>query len=234
MANYGYGGYGPPQGGSFMPPQGGGYPQSSMHTGLGNVPPAASFGGSFNYQPPQSFANHWYGQYYKQMQHNELAELRKWFMSVDINRDGSITAVELQNLAFGGRPLGFDTALKLVKVFDKDFSGTIDFYEYATLHKFIQSMQKAFAVADSDRNGTLDAREIHGALRASGFMLSFQAVNAMHRKYNKRGYGVSFPDFLSMAADIALLRSKFEWMDKQRQGYVTINLDQLIEMTADL
>jgi Ca2+-binding EF-hand superfamily protein len=91
-----------------------------------------------------------------------------------------------------------------------------------------------FTAADTDRSGTLDSREIHGALRNSGFNLSFKAVDAMHRKYNKRGHGILFGDFLSMAADIALLRSKFEYLDRTRTGYIRVTLDSVISMSADL
>jgi peflin len=65
-----------------------------------------------------------------------------------IDRSGSITAAELQHLAFNSRPIGFNIAHKLVAVFDKDRSGSIDFMEYATLHSFLSSMQQAFAAAD--------------------------------------------------------------------------------------
>jgi Ca2+-binding EF-hand superfamily protein len=115
------------------------------------VPPAGGMhqqgsfmGASFNYAPPQSFANHWYGALYNQMSHAELSELRKWFMAVDRDRSGGISAYELQNLAFGGKPLGFPTAAKLVKVFDKDGSLNVEFHEYAVLHKFISNMQSTY------------------------------------------------------------------------------------------
>lgn len=112
-----------------------------------------------------------------------------WFRSVDRDNSGSITAHELQMVTFGGFPLGMDIAIKLVKVFDKDRSGTIgeslkhspawlppmavscprqhvsvlscvalcqthtltvvlDFFEYASMHKFITLMQQAFTQGD--------------------------------------------------------------------------------------
>lgn len=45
---------------------------------------------------------------------------------------------------------------------------------------------------------------------------------------------IPFPAFLQMGADIALLKSKFEWMDSRRQGYIQCNFDQLLEICADL
>ena len=193
-------------------------------------------GASFNYTPPASFQNHWYGQLYNSMSHAELSELRKWFESIDQDRSGSITPAELQNLAFGPQrqQLGFETAVKLTKVFDKDRSGSIDFFEYATLHKFITSMQKAFADTDADRSGTLDGGEIHNALRSAGFQLSYEAVASIHRKYNRHGGGVRFPDFLAIAADIALLRTQFELFDRARAGYIQIDLNSLVVIASEI
>merc|ERR1712137_1070474 len=74
--------------------------------------------------------NAWYAQYYNQIQQAEMNKLRAWFASVDSDRSGSISHVELARLTFGGFPLGLDIAIKLVKVFDRDRSGTIEFYEY--------------------------------------------------------------------------------------------------------
>jgi len=228
------GGY-PPAGGGY-PPAGGGYPPAGYPPTYGGAPgaPAPSFAGHPSH-PTASFQGHWYASYYNQIQQPQMAEMRRWFDSVDRDRSNSISADELQNLAFNGRPIGFDIAHKLVAVFDKDRSGSIDFTEYATLHSFLTSMQQAFSSADTDRSGTLDAREIHTALRNSGFhVLDFNAVNSLFRKYNKRGHGVDFASFLAIAADVALLRSRFEVADTDRDGWVRINLNNLIEMTSDM
>mmetsp|Transcript_26300 Transcript_26300/g.73512 ORF Transcript_26300/g.73512 Transcript_26300/m.73512 type:complete len:234 (+) Transcript_26300:83-784(+) len=228
--NQGYGaprqGYGAPQG---YPQQGGQYLQPGMQQpgGMGGM------GVSMVGAPPPTFQG-WATQYYYQLKPQELQELKQWFVSVDRDRSQSISVHELQNLAFGGIPLGFDNALKLIKVFDRDFSGTIDFYEYASLHKFIQAMQAAFIRADQNRNSQLDAAEIHNALLSSGFQLQIHAVQALFRKYARGRTGIGFGDFLGLASDIALLRSKFEWADSRRSGYISITLDQLITMAADL
>jgi peflin len=153
---------------------------------------------------------------------------------VDADRSGSITVAELQNLAFGGVPLGFDIALKLIKVFDSDYSGSIEFNEYAALHKFIHTMQFAFTQADANRNGVLDANEIHLALQQAGFRINLLAVQALFRKHSKGQKEIGFSTFLGLVADVALLRTKFESFDAKRTGYITISLDSLIMMSADV
>jgi len=168
------------------------------------------------------------------MSQQELSDLWRWFQNIDRDGSGTITPMELQNLAFGGRPLGFDTAAKLTRVFDRDRSGSIEFAEYATLHKFITSMQNAFAQTDTDRSGTLDQQEIVTALRVAGFDLAPTAISAVHRKYNKHGSGVTFPDFLAMAADIALLRTQFERLDTSRSGVIHVDLNTLITLASEV
>eukprot|EP00009_Paramoeba_aestuarina_P007603 CAMPEP_0201522194 /NCGR_PEP_ID=MMETSP0161_2-20130828/16511_1 /ASSEMBLY_ACC=CAM_ASM_000251 /TAXON_ID=180227 /ORGANISM="Neoparamoeba aestuarina, Strain SoJaBio B1-5/56/2" /LENGTH=236 /DNA_ID=CAMNT_0047920969 /DNA_START=64 /DNA_END=774 /DNA_ORIENTATION=- len=236
MANYGYGqqSHYPPQqhpgmqpmGQSFaqVPAAGGPQPGYNYQQGMGASMPGA---------PPPTFQG-WAASYYYQLQPQEIQKIKVWFQSVDQDRSGSISVHELQNVAFGGIPLGFDTSVKLIKVFDKDYSGTIDFYEYAALHKFIESMQMGFTRADANRNGQLDANEIHAALYQSGFVVGLPGVQALFRKYAKGRHGIGFSDYLGLVADVALLRTKFEWADTRRQGFIQINLDTLIVMAADL
>lgn len=202
-------------------------------TSFGGFPSQPQYGTN-SLVPPASFKG-WHTQFYHQLSPQELAELQRWFTTVDRDRSGTITADELQGLAFGGRPLGYSSALKLVKVFDRDYSGSIDFFEYAALHKFITSMQNAFMQADSDRNGVLDPRELVYALQISGFQLTPRAVDSLYRRHDKTmTQGVTFPMFLDLAADVALLKNQFEWLDADRDGFVTINLDQLIQMVGDI
>jgi Ca2+-binding EF-hand superfamily protein len=54
-----------------------------------------------------------------------MANLQAWFYSVDKDRSGSITYNELANLRFANKPLGVAAAKKLIKVFDKNYSGSI-------------------------------------------------------------------------------------------------------------
>ncbi len=112
-----------------------------------------------------------------------------WFAAIDRDRSGSITANEIQQCTFANVPLGFDTAAKLVRVFDKNCTGNIDFFEYAAMHKFLSIMQHAFFSGDRDRTGRLDAVEIHTALGVGQLQVAFPAVQALYNKYNRDGYG---------------------------------------------
>jgi len=169
-----------------------------------------------------------------QIAQQELVEQQRWFTHVDKDHSGSIDAAELSQLTFGGKPLHFAAAKKLLLIFDKDRNMSIDFAEYITLHKFIQAMQRAFNATDNDRNGVLDSREIHGALQQAGFQLNFQACNALYHRYNKLNTGVDFVHFLEIAADIALLRVEFDLKDHDRDGVITLRFDDLLALIANI
>ncbi|KAL6068408.1 putative Far upstream element-binding protein 3 [Balamuthia mandrillaris] len=259
---YGGGGAPPPQqqgmwgGGGYPPPSsqygGGGYPPPTATSGY---PPATTqqggWGGTHQQQtwggasggqqpqppasvgpPPTAFQKGWYAKYYSQNSPQELHEMHRWFKTMDRDGSGSITGNELANVAVGGTVLGMDIALKLIRIFDADKNGTIDFWEYASLHKFLLHMQSLFSQNDRNRSGRLGAQEAHAALSAAGFQLSAEAIRSLHLKYNKTGYGVNMVEFLALVAHVAQAKSLFEWRDPRNTGYIQLNMDDLLDVTA--
>jgi len=262
MYGQGYGSGYPPQGGGGYPGAPGGYPPAGGYPGGG--PPPGAYGAPSPYgapppggrpggppgtvvhqqtttvvtssagPPPSSFNNSWFSSYYNQIQQQEMYEIQAWFRSVDRDGSGSITANEIAGITFNGVPLGMDVSTKLVRVFDRDGNRSIDFYEYAAMHKFLASLQAAFFAADRDRSGTIDAREIYNALAGAGFQVSLPVVQSFMMVHNKTGYGVNFHQFLLICATIAQGRSLFQWRDTQRSGRITVTLDQLLELVAQM
>jgi len=141
---------------------------------------------------------------------------------------------ELAVLPFLGKPIGTETAMKLIKVFDKNFCGTIDFYEFAGLHYFMMKMQQSFLAADTNRSGTLDSKEMPQALQSAGFALSSQTAQAICAKYDKTGLGVTFDKFLQIGAHLATVRSIFDWNDVGSTGKISLTYDQLSHITVHL
>lgn len=105
-----------------------------------------------------------------------MQTLQHWFHSVDRDRSGSISAVELGQVQFNQRPIGVAVSKKLIRIFDRDNNGEIDFQEYAALHMFLMAMQSAFFAADRDRSGYIDANEMFQAVTGAGFQLSFGTI----------------------------------------------------------
>jgi Ca2+-binding EF-hand superfamily protein len=159
--------------------------------------------------------------------------MRSWFAAMDRDRSGSIASNELANVAIGGLPIGLETAVKLIRIFDVDKNGTIDFYEYAALHKFLLNMQSLFQQQDTNRDGRLSSNEVVTALHAGGFKLSDQAAQALYRKYNRTGFGVNLVEFLALIAHVAQAKSVFEWRDNQKTGQISLTMDAFLEVTSE-
>jgi Ca2+-binding EF-hand superfamily protein len=178
----------------------------------------------------------WHNQYYQQLVQNpqQFNVVQQWFLSVDTDRSGTITSTEIANVPFNGLPLGVELAGKLIKVFDKDGNGTVDFIEYATLHQFLNVCQTGFFNSDTNKSGTLDAREIHTALNMCGFALGFQVVQSIVNKYDTTKAGINFHTFLFICAHFSHLRSIFEWNDLNKTGSITLNYDQLCQIGTDI
>jgi peflin len=107
--------------------------------------------------------------------------------------------------------------------------------EYCTLHKFIQVVRNAFINADADRSGRIEAREIFQALQQCGFnYLTFTTIVELMGRFDTTKRGLDWGEFLLLMAMIAHCRSLFEWNDRDRDGWITINQDQMIQLTAFL
>eukprot|EP01119_Soliformovum_irregulare_P012326 TRINITY_DN3191_c0_g1_i1.p1 TRINITY_DN3191_c0_g1~~TRINITY_DN3191_c0_g1_i1.p1 ORF type:complete len:319 (+),score=93.62 TRINITY_DN3191_c0_g1_i1:94-957(+) len=230
------GNYPPQQGYGQPPPQQGGYPPAQGYGAPSQYPPSQGYapsGPSYGQPPPQQGG--WGASLYGAIPPQELQNLQAWFSSVDTDRSGSITCNELANYNLVGRPIGYETASKLIKIFDKQHSGTIEFFEFAALQQFLTKMQQAFFAADSDRSGTLDLREIFGALQVAGFQLTYPTLEALSKKFdNTGGRGLTFDQFLHVGAHLATVRSIFEWNDPSHSGRVTFTYDQLAHVTVHL
>jgi Ca2+-binding EF-hand superfamily protein len=85
--------------------------------------------------------------------------------TVDTDGSGAISATELASLNFGGKPIGLETARRLIRIFDRDRNGEIDFQEYCSLHSFLGRVYSSFLTADADKSLRLDPPEILTAMQ---------------------------------------------------------------------
>jgi len=160
-----------------------------------------------------------------------------WFQSVDTDRSGEISAVELAQLNFNNRVLGLEPARKLIAIFDKDRSGQINFQEYASLNQFMVQVQGQFAAAErkTGMQGFMSVNDVGSALQAMGFTLSPTAAVNVGKRFDVQKRGVlSWEDFLAVASHVALLKSIFEWSDTDRDGKVTFEFESFTYATLYL
>jgi len=228
------GGYPPQQPGGYPPQQPGGYPPQQP----GGYPPQQ--GGAAAAPGMQSQYGSQY--YYNQIPPNELQQLQAWFSAVDKDKSGEITAAELSQMNFNGIKFSTETAQMLVKVFDKDRSGQISFMEYASLHKFISSMQQAYNMYDRDRSGTIDLNEVTQAIQQGGFYLSPQTVQTVFNRFLRNttlnpGFklrGLNIEMFIQLCSFLGSIRSIFTQFDYNRTGWIQVNLDQFVNMAVGI
>eukprot|EP00005_Dracoamoeba_jomungandri_P004042 CAMPEP_0174250546 /NCGR_PEP_ID=MMETSP0439-20130205/687_1 /TAXON_ID=0 /ORGANISM="Stereomyxa ramosa, Strain Chinc5" /LENGTH=291 /DNA_ID=CAMNT_0015330655 /DNA_START=20 /DNA_END=895 /DNA_ORIENTATION=+ len=230
----------PPQQGGYPPQQGGYPPQSGYPPQQGGYPPQSGFGqgqgqgghGQGQGQGGGGFCD----QMYNQINQQRMLELRGWFGAVDRDKSGSISARELMTMKWpGGKTFTLGTCQDLMKVFDTDKSGEIDFHEYAALHQFVGQMCGSFNMFDTDRSGRIDSEELGRALNQCGFPFGPETVRILSQKFGKKalkGYQLDLDQYVSMCAFLGCVKTTFEAKDAQRRGVVPFNFDQLLTICS--
>jgi Ca2+-binding EF-hand superfamily protein len=96
-----------------------------------------------------------------------LQFMGQMFDRFDINRSNQLEPTELRNVAFGADKRTVAEARRLLRVVDKDMSGTVSRAE------FLQFMGRTFDRLDTNHNGQLEANELRTIMNNSwdrGFM----------------------------------------------------------------
>ncbi|KAJ7433659.1 hypothetical protein FB451DRAFT_1313541 [Mycena latifolia] len=232
----GHGGYGPPPGG---PPGGaGGYGAPGGGYGAGGH--AGGFAPPAGHGPPPGAD----------------PQLWSWFTSVDTDRSGAITAVELERALINGdwTPFDLDTVKLLMTIFDTDRSGTIGFNEFAGLWKYIKDWQNVFKHFDRDRSGSIDLGELRDALAQFGYNLSPGTLQLVQRKYGEWPRPPSPPPARRLprahapprrrasrstascarASSVKQLSEAFGRLDTDRDGWIQIGYEGFMETVLSL
>ncbi|KJA18142.1 hypothetical protein HYPSUDRAFT_968702 [Hypholoma sublateritium FD-334 SS-4] len=164
-------------------------------------------------------------------------QLWSWFTTVDTDRSGAITAVELERALMNGdwTPFDLDTVKLLMTLFDTDRSGTIGFTEFAGLWKYIKDWQNVFKHFDRDRSGTIDGEELRDALGQFGYNLSPSLLDLVQKKYATQtggryapAPGITFDRFVRACVVVKQLSEAFGRLDTDRDGWIQINYDQFM------
>jgi Ca2+-binding EF-hand superfamily protein len=173
-------------------------------------------------------------------------QLWSWFISVDLDRSGCISAIELERALINGdwTPFDLDTVKLLMTIFDTDRNGTINFTEFAGLWKYIKDWQNVFRHFDRDRSGSIDGGELHDALAQFGFNLSPTNLNLVQKKYDIKAStttsirgpapGISFDRFVRACVVVKQLSESFGRLDTDHDGWIQINYDKFMETVLSL
>ena len=159
------------------------------------------------------------------------------FLQVDKDRSGQLTEAELQRALVNGDYTAFDshTVKMMIRMFDTDRSGTINFDEFCGLWGFLAAWRGLFDRFDTDRSGSISLREFEDALVAFGYRLSPQFVNLLFNTYAKthsrgrgddyeRGKVLSLDLFVQACISLKRMTDVFKKYDSDRDGYITLSL----------
>ena len=150
----------------------------------------------------------------------QLRQLRELFLRFDLDRDGSLTLLELAALlrSLGLRPAAGDEIHALIAAMDADGNGTVEFDELASsLAPLLlgpcrpavavdqAQLAEAFRALDRDGNGFISAAELARSMARLGHPICYAELTDMMREADTDGDGViSFPEFTAVMAKSAV------------------------------
>ncbi|KAF2858782.1 EF-hand [Piedraia hortae CBS 480.64] len=163
------------------------------------------------------------------------------FLQVDKDRTGQLSEDELRRALVNGDYTAFDqhTVKMMIRMFDTDRSGSINFDEFCGLWGFLAAWRKLFDRFDVDRSGTISLREFEQALVAFGYRLSPAFVQLLFSTYAKsrsRGRGdeyvrervLSFDLFVQACISLKRMTDVFKKYDTDRDGYITLSFEEFL------
>jgi Ca2+-binding EF-hand superfamily protein len=168
---------------------------------------------------------------------NDRNALWQLFGAVDKDRSGSLTEAELRTALVNGDWSPFDphTVRMMIRMFDTDRSGSINFDEFCGLWGFLSAWRGLFDRFDTDRSGTISYNEFNEALVAFGYRLSPSFVTLLYRTYDRRGENaISFDLFVQACISLKRMTDVFKKYDEDRDGYITLSFEEFLTGSQSL
>ncbi|GAB2291636.1 hypothetical protein Dimus_025892 [Dionaea muscipula] len=164
----------------------------------------------------------------------KTAILREWFDRVDSERAGNITAVQLKRvLAVGNLDFPLSVVEQMIRMYDFDRNGTMNFEEFLALNKFLLEVQEGFSDFERGR-GYLVHDDVAKALLKFGFLLDSPAFYTTCESFDQKKNGrFRLDDFISLCIFLHSARNVFNSLDTAKQGRVTLDLNQFVYCAAN-
>ncbi|KAF2201110.1 EF-hand [Delitschia confertaspora ATCC 74209] len=162
---------------------------------------------------------------------NDREALWKLFGAVDKDRSGQLSEAELRTALVNGDWSPFDphTVRMMIRMFDTDRSGAINFEEFCGLWGFLSAWRGLFDRFDVDRSGSISFKEFSEALVAFGYRLSPQFVGLLYRTYDRRNENaISFDLFVQACISLKRMTDVFKKYDEDRDGYITLSFEEFL------
>eukprot|EP00339_Tiarina_fusa_P010398 CAMPEP_0117057020 /NCGR_PEP_ID=MMETSP0472-20121206/39571_1 /TAXON_ID=693140 ORGANISM="Tiarina fusus, Strain LIS" /NCGR_SAMPLE_ID=MMETSP0472 /ASSEMBLY_ACC=CAM_ASM_000603 /LENGTH=243 /DNA_ID=CAMNT_0004773713 /DNA_START=163 /DNA_END=894 /DNA_ORIENTATION=+ len=168
---------------------------------------------------------------YSPQSNDEIFVLEQWFQSVDQDNSGEIDASELEAaLNAAGDKFEKATISLMIKIFDIDKNGTIEFNEFTRLFKYINVMRQSYESFDTRNQGFLTLEQTRAALKQARY--EFDNPNTyrllFYRFCRRKQTGISFEDFMQMAIFLGNLRTLFTLHDTEKSGFIQLNEEEFV------
>lgn len=158
---------------------------------------------------------------------------------------GYVTEVQLAETLVNGDATKFDpvTVNMMVRMFDSNRNGELEFDEFAGLWRFLEKWCDIFNKFDADHSGTISLSEFKAALVSFQYRLSDSFVEFIFRMYDQGHKGViTFDIFMQSCITLKRMTDIFKKYDDDRDGFIIINFEdfvteflrQLQKMTAPI
>ncbi|EFC46233.1 programmed cell death 6 protein-like protein [Naegleria gruberi] len=162
--------------------------------------------------------------------------LRPLFNAVDLDKSGKITHNELQKVLtmpgseLQGGSFSERCAKRLVKMFDRNGNGSVDFEEYSALHQYLIQMKAGFESVDTNKSGKVEFNEVTITLSRVGFNFSPQIVQKLFKLFDFQNKGsLDFDGYIELCAFLGLMRAQFIPRDANYSGQAMFTWEQFIQ-----
>lgn len=129
----------------------------------------------------------------------------------------------------------------MIRMFDRDGNGTINFDEFVSLWKYLAAWRELFDRFDEDRSGRISLQEFENALVAFGYRLTTKFVGVLFTAFESKTRqvngpparspgqnGMSFDLFVQACISLKRMTDVFKRYDEDRDGYITVSFEEFL------
>ncbi|KAK8761362.1 programmed cell death protein 6-like [Amblyomma americanum] len=167
----------------------------------------------------------------------DKAFLTSVFESMDRDRTGVINATELQRALANGtwKPFGEDLVMLMVKIFDREFTGKINFEQFSTLWANITDWYNSFKKVDRANCGRLDKTDLQTVFANMGHQLSLAVCHMMIRRFDQLGDNkIMMDDYLRMCVILHIANEEYKKINPEKTGSAKLTYDDFLCNTFEM
>lgn len=174
--------------------------------------------------------------------HDDPQQLFPLFRAANVSHSGALTELELGSALVNGDYTSFHpkTVKMMIRMFDRNSSGTISFDEFVSLWRYLAAWRELFDRFDEDRSGRISLQEFEKSLAAFGYRLSPPFVSVLFTTFESKGrqraahlmgpakMGMSFDLFVQACISLRRMTDVFKRYDDDRDGYITVSFEEFL------